>query len=223
MATSVQSLDGLAPVRVKPLLRGWSHVVALPGALLAGGILLAQTASSTGRSACLTYVVALVLLFGVSALYHRPMWPPRIRGWLGRLDHSAIFLLIAGTYTPFSFALGSGVGVTLFRLAWAGAAAGCLVTLLWPSAPKPIVTCTYLAVGWMAVWFLPAFERALGPAVVAWIVAGGLLYTIGALAYALRRPDPWPAVFGYHEIFHAFVIGAAACHFVAVALVLGRA
>lgn len=166
--------------------------------------------------------MALVVLFGVSALYHRPMWPPRIRSWLGRLDHAAIFLLIAGTYTPFSHALGPDSGATLFRLAWIGAAAGSVVAIFWPRAPKPIVTATYLTLGWMSVWFIPEIQRALGTGVVAWIVAGGLLYTVGALAYALRRPDPWPAVFGYHEIFHAFVIAAAACHFVAVTLVLQR-
>jgi hemolysin III len=206
---------------VKPLLRGWLHLVALPAALLAGGVLLAQTTKA--RGACFTYVGALIVLFGVSALYHRPMWSPRTRNWLGRLDHSAIFLLIAGTYTPFSLALGPSAGAMLLRLAWLGAAAGCLMTLCWPSAPRPLVTATYLAIGWMSVGFLPAFERTLGPGIVAWIIAGGLLYTVGALAYALRRPDPWPAIFGYHEIFHAFVIGAAACHFVAVTLVLQRA
>jgi hemolysin III len=203
-------------------LRGWSHLFAFFVALLAGGVLVSQTFSSKGRNACLTYVVALVALFGMSALYHRPMWPPRIRSWLGRFDHTAIFFLIAGTYTPISLALGPGMGATLFRLAWIGAALGSLVAILWPLAPKPVVTGTYLAIGWMAVYFLPQIERTLGLEVVAWVIAGGLLYTVGALAYALRRPDPWPAVFGYHEIFHAFVICAAACHFVAVVLVLQR-
>jgi hemolysin III len=210
------------PPRLKPLLRGWSHRVAFFVAILAGGLLLAQTSSSRSRGACLTYVTALVVLFGVSALYHRPMWRPRVRSWLGRLDHSAIFLMIAGTYTPFSHALSPGSGATLFCLAWFGAGLGSLVAILWPKAPKPIVTATYLTLGWMSVWFLPELERALGPWVLAWIVGGGLLYTLGALAYALRRPDPWPAVFGYHEIFHAFVIAAAICHFVAVQQVLER-
>lgn len=215
-------LLGTSPVRVKPLLRGWSHLVAFFVAIVAGGILVAQTGSSKSRAACLTYVGALVVLFGVSSLYHRPMWAPRIRSWLGRLDHSAIFLLIAGTYTPFSHALGPGSGALLYRLAWSGAAAGIVVAIFWPQAPKPIVTASYLALGWMSVWFIPAIERALGPWIATWLVAGGLLYTLGALAYALRRPDPWPTVFGYHEIFHAFVIGAAACHYVAVRLVLER-
>ncbi len=204
----------------RPLLRGWSHLVAFFVALTVGPAFLVTRTAATHRGACAVYVATLAALFGTSALYHRHVWSPRVRPWLRRLDHSAIFLLVAGTYTPLVRALPAGAGSPILLLAWLGAAAGCLLAILWPAAPKPLSAATYLLLGWMAVWLLPAFERSLGPAVVACILAGGALYTLGALAYALRRPDPWPRVFGYHEIFHALVILAAGCHFAAVTLAL---
>ncbi|MHB8419391.1 MAG: PAQR family membrane homeostasis protein TrhA [Myxococcales bacterium] len=206
--------------RVKPLLRGWSHLIAFFLVLVAGGVLLVRTGGEPGRDACLIYVATLALLFGVSALYHRPNWSPGLRPWLQRLDHSAIFLLVAGTYTGVGRALPADTRRLFLEVAWSGAAAGCAVALFWPQAPKAVSAAAYLVLGWTALWFLPTMDRTMGFHVVGWIVGGGALYTLGAMAYALRWPDPWPRVFGYHEIFHAFVIGAAACHFVGVALVL---
>jgi hemolysin III len=203
-------------------MRGWLHLGALPVASIAGAILLAWPRPGPVGFAEVIYVVTLVTLFGVSALYHVPNWPPAKRRWMERLDHSAIFLLVAGTFTPLSRLLPAAAGQMLLILGWSGAAMGSVAAMFWPDAPKPVSAASYLVLGWMGLWFLPQMAaHALGPTVLFWILAGGALYSLGALAYALRRPDPWPAVFGYHEIFHAFTIAGAACHFVAVALALG--
>jgi hemolysin III len=209
---------GPGGARVKPLLRGWLHLAAVPVAMIAGAILLGSAPPGRIGIAEITYVATLVALFGSSALYHVPNWPPGKRQWLKRVDHSAIFFLVAGTYTPFARLLPAAAGHTLVIVGWSGAALGSLATMFWPQAPKPVSAVTYVLLGWMGLWFLPQIEQSLGPLVLFWILAGGVLYTLGAVAYALRRPDPWPAVFGYHEIFHALIICAAACHFVAVAL-----
>jgi hemolysin III len=200
------------PPRVKPLLRGWSHFVAFLVALIAGALLLARWPTVPA----LIYASSLVALFGISALYHRPNWAPNARMWMRRVDHSAIFLLVAGTFTPFSLVLSPHSRLLLLSMAWSGAALGLILSIAWPQAPKPLLAAVYLLLGWMSVLFVPEIGRALGSSGIACILGGGSLYSIGALTYALRRPDPWPRVFGYHEIFHAFVIVAAACHFVAV-------
>jgi hemolysin III len=201
-------------------MRGWLHLGAFPVALVVGAMLLAWPKAGRVGFGDVLYVVTLVTLFGVSALYHVPNWPPGKRRWLERLDHAAIFLLVAGTFTPFSRLLPAADGRLLLILGWSGAAMGSLAAMFWPDAPKPVSAASYLVLGWMGLWFLPQIAHSLGPAVLFWILAGGVLYSLGALAYALRWPDPWPAVFGYHETFHAFTLAAAACHFVAVALTL---
>jgi hemolysin III len=206
--------------RVKPRLRGVSHQLACFVALVAGALLVTRAPSPRAAAATVVYALSLVAMFGVSALYHRPTWAPRPRQWLRRLDHSTIFLLIAGTYTPFSLLLDGGKARLLLLVAWGGALLGIAQSLFWVRAPKPIVATAYVALGWVVVLFLPAVQRVVGTLGLGLLAGGGMLYTLGALVYALRRPDPAPAVFGYHEIFHALVILAAACHFAAVALIV---
>lgn len=196
----------------KPILRGVSHEIAAAVALLAWVALVATAPAARGRVAANVYGASLFALFTVSALYHRKTWAPRARMWMRRLDHSAIFLLIAGTYTPIGLLLGPRGG-TLLTAVWAGAVLGVAQSVLWPRAPKALVAAVYVALGWMVLPMLPALRGALGPGALALLGAGGVLYTLGAVVYASRRPDPFPRVFGYHEVFHAMVIVAAALHF----------
>ncbi len=210
--------DSIAAPRQKPLLRGVSHEIAA-GVALAGLVaLVALAPGPRARIAAAVYGGSLVALFGVSALYHRPTWAPRARAWMKRLDHSAIFLLIAGTYTPLCLLLGDGRSRTLLGVVWAGAGLGIVRALVWPRAPRAIATALYLLLGWAAVPIVPSILRELGPGALALLAAGGLLYTVGAVIYASRRPDPFPRVFGYHEVFHALVIAAAGLQFAVVAV-----
>jgi hemolysin III len=202
--------------RVKPLLRGVSHEAAVYVAAPAALALWAWAPPGFAGGAA-TYGLSLVALFLVSALYHRPTWRPRQRDLLGRLDHAAIFFLIAGTATPVGLLLAPAGGTLFLWVVWVGAAAGVALSVLWPRAPKALMAVLFVLLGWTAVPMLPAMLRGLGPVVMALIVLGGLLYTAGAVVYARRRPDPFPAVFGYHEIFHLCVIAAALLHFGAVA------
>jgi len=206
-----------AAPRPKPLLRGVSHEIAA-GVALAGLVALVLLAPGPrARLAAAVYGGSLVALFSVSALYHRPTWTPRLRLWMRRLDHSAIFLLIAGTFTPLCLLLGDGRARAMLAVVWVGAGLGILRALLWPRAPRWVATALYLALGWAAVPLVPAMYRALGPGSLALLALGGLLYSAGAVIYATRRPDPFPRVFGYHEIFHALVIAAAGLQFAVVA------
>jgi hemolysin III len=198
---------------VKPLLRGVSHEIAAAVAVLAWIALALAAPVGPPRVAANVYGASLVSLFLVSALYHRPTWTPRARLLMRRLDHSAIFFLIAGTYTPICLLLPHRTGTTLLAIVWGGAAAGVLQSILWVRAPKPLVAAVYVLLGWVVVPVAPALHAALGGGAIALLGAGGAAYTTGAVVYALRRPDPFPRVFGYHEIFHALVIVAAACHF----------
>ncbi len=197
----------------KPLLRGVSHEIAAVAALLAWGALALAAGPSRARAAANVYGASLFTLFFVSALYHRPTWAPRARLLMRRLDHSAIFLLIAGTYTPFCLLLPPASGLPLLALVWGVAAAGVLQSVLWVRAPKPLVVAVYVLFGWLVVPVVPVLRTALGGGAIALLVAGGAAYTLGAVVYATRRPDPFPRVFGYHEVFHALVVAAAACHF----------
>jgi hemolysin III len=202
----------------KPRLRGVFHEYAFYVAVVAGAILVAVSDSARELVATWIYAAALAAMFGVSALYHRVDWrSPRMRTWMRRLDHSAILLLIAGTYTPFALLAFDGtVADAVLITVWAGAAAGLVLNLAWIDAPKWLVAVVFVALGWVGVIAFPQMlDLGLAPAGL--ILAGGALYTLGAVTYALRRPNPAPAVFGYHEIFHLLVIGAAATHFVAIA------
>ena len=205
----------------KPRLRGVSHQVAFYVASVSG-ILLVASMAHTGRAvgATAVYVALLAGMFGVSALYHRIDWSPRAFGWLRRADHAMIFACIAGTYTPFCvLAVEPGVGTRLLALAWTGAALGILRAMLWPLAPRALMTLLYVAVGWIGIAHLPEVHAAVGSVSFVLLIAGGAWFTLGALVYALKRPDPVPAVFGYHEVFHLLIILGCACHFVAVARV----
>jgi hemolysin III len=156
-------------------------------------------------------------MFGVSALYHRVTWRPRPRRWLARVDHASIYLLIAGTYTPFALlALDGAWRVVVLAIVWAGALVATVVKVAWVDAPKVAAAATGLVLGWVGVVALPQLVDTTGAGGTTLILAGGVLYTAGAIVYALRRPDPVPRVFGYHELFHALVVAAVACHYVAV-------
>lgn len=202
----------------KPRLRGVFHQYAFYVALVAGVVIVALSDSGRELFATWVYAAALAAMFGVSALYHRVDWrSPRVRTWMRRLDHSAILLLIAGTYTPFALlAFDGAIADAILIVVWAGAAAGLVLNLAWIDAPKWLTALVFIALGWVGVAAMPELlELGVTPLVL--VVAGGALYTLGALAYAFRRPNPAPATFGYHEIFHLLVIGAAAFHFVAIA------
>jgi hemolysin III len=203
--------------RPKPLLRGASHAIAVWFTLGASVLLARRAASDRAAVAAVVYGATLISLFAVSAIYHRVTWSPPARAVMRRLDHAAIFLLIAGTYTPLCLLLGGTRGSVMLAAIWAGAGLGIVQSMFWISAPKALVTALCVALGWMAVAVVRELGASVGAGGIALLVAGGLLYSAGAVVYALRRPDPAPAIFGYHEIFHALVIAAATCHFVVVA------
>ncbi len=206
--------------RTKPRLRGVTHEWAFFISLVAGGALIWAAPSGQARIAMAIYAFSLSGLLGTSALYHRVNWRrPEIRKWMRRLDHSMIFLLIAGTVTPFALLVMSGpLASALLVAVWAGAIAGIIVELIWVDAPKWVSTMVYLAVGWIGLLGFPAIVVDAGIGAGILIATGGVLYTTGAIVYARQRPDPNPAVFGYHEIFHVLVLAAAAAHFAAIAI-----
>jgi len=202
--------------RLRPRLRGVSHQLAAFAAGPAALLLALRAESRTGLIGALVYGLSLVTLFTVSAIYHRVYWPLSVRRVIGRVDHSAIFLLIAGTYTPFCLLLGPGTGHRLLTLVWAGALVGIAVVVGWSGMPKPLRACLYVLLGWFIFPVVPALRSALGDAALWMLFLGGAFYTVGAVIYALRRPDPFPRVFGFHEIFHLLVIAAATCHYLIV-------
>jgi hemolysin III len=206
----------------RPRLRGVFHQYAFFVALGAGAVLVANADGVRPRVAALIYATALAAMFGVSALYHRVTWSsPSVRAWMRRLDHSTIFVLIAGTYTPFALLVIEGtLGRVILFVVWAGAAAGLLLNLVWIHSPKWITALVCLALGWVGVVTVPQMFEHAGVAASTLVFVGGGLYTLGAVAYASGRPNPLPGVLGYHEVFHLLVIAAAAAHFVAVASVL---
>jgi hemolysin III len=204
---------------VKPRLRGWLHTAAAPIALAAGIILVSLAPTSLGRLGGAVFLVASVLLFGTSGLYHRGTWRQPWEGVLRRLDHANIYVFIAATYTPLALLLLTGSSrVVLLSLVWSAALGGMIFRLCWLSAPRWLYTALYLVMGWAAVGWLGAFLAAGGPAVLILILAGGACYTAGAVVYGGRRPDPSPAWFGFHEIFHACTIAGFACHYTAISL-----
>jgi hemolysin III len=208
--------------RVKPRLRGVFHQWTFFAALVAGVVLVLLADGLRERVASWVYAAALAAMFGASALYHRVDWrTPARRAWARRLDHSTIFLFIAGTYTPFALLAFEGASAAaLLAVVWAGAMVGLAVNLCWIDAPKWVGALAYLVVGWVGVVVAPQLFPSLGPAAATLVLVGGALYTAGAVIYTMRRPDPFPAVFGYHEIFHVLVVAAAATQFVAVSLIV---
>ncbi|WP_339135095.1 hemolysin III family protein [Streptomyces sp. f51] len=208
-----------AAAALKPRLRGWLHAGVFPLALAGGIVLITVSRSAAAAAACSVYAVSACLLFATSALYHRGTWGPRGEAVLRRLDHANIFLIIAGTYTPLAvLLLPEDRQWVLLALVWAGALAGIAFRILWIGAPRWLYTPCYIALGWVAVFNLPDFARTGGTAVVALVIAGGLLYTAGAVVYGLKRPNPSPAWFGFHEVFHALTITAFTAQYTAILL-----
>ena len=203
----------------KPRLRGVLHKWAFFASLALGVALVILAPGGRGTLAAAIYAVSVAALFGVSALYHRVDWASAAsRRRMRRIDHTMIFVLIAGSYTPFALLVLDGPVATIILITvWSGALAGALMKLLWIDAPKWLVAGSYVLVGWVAVAAFPGMLDELGVAPTVLVAVGGLLYTAGAVVYALRRPDPAPAVFGYHEVFHALVIAAAAIQYAVIA------
>ncbi|WP_405739136.1 hemolysin III family protein [Streptomyces sp. NBC_01525] len=218
------SLEGgveQAAAALKPRMRGWLHAGMFPLSLAGGIVLIALSRSAAAVAACSVFAVSALLLFGTSGVYHRGTWGPRGEAVLRRLDHANIFLIIAGTYTPLAMLLlSAGQQLGLLSLVWAGAAAGIAFRVWWIRAPRWLYTLCYIALGWAAVFYLPDFARTGGTPVVVLIITGGLLYTAGAVVYGLKRPDPSPRWFGFHEVFHTLTIAAFTAHYTAVFLVV---
>lgn len=209
-----------APTHAKPRLRGWLHAGMFPAVLVSGVFLTALADSTRGRIACAVYVLSACLLFGISALYHRGNWSPRAAGMLRRLDHANIFLIIAGTYTPLTMLLVPGSrGQVLLWAVWVAAAAGIAFRVFWIGAPRWLYLPCYIAMGWAAVFFLPDFLRKGGIAVLVLVIVGGLLYSAGGVIYGIKRPNPSPRWFGFHEVFHSLTLAAFITHYVGISMV----
>ena len=206
---------------LKPRLRGVLHEYSFFVSLGSGLMLVLASSPDLARLASVVYASALAGLFGVSALYHRVTWPPRAGAWMRRLDHAMIFLLIAGTYTPISLVmLPRPKGLVLFALIWAASLAGIVFNLVWINAPRWVSPTLYVVLGWIAIAALPDLLASVRLSTLLLLTSGGVVYSVGALVYATRRPNPAPAWFGYHEVFHALTIAAASMHFAAVASVV---
>jgi len=204
---------------VKPHLRGWLHAATAPLALAAGIVLIALSPTTTTRVGSTAFALSALALFTASATMHRGRWSERTGLWLRRLDHSSIFLLIAGSYTPFSLLLLEGADrATLLSVAWGGAVLGILFRLFWTGAPRWLYTPIYIALGWVAVFYIPAFYASASTAVLTCIVVGGGLYTVGGVVYGFKWPDPSPRWFGFHEVFHSLTIAAFVVHYVGVSI-----
>jgi hemolysin III len=213
--------DGISAVieEVKPRLRGWLHLVTSPLTVAAGIVLVVLSPTPMARTGSAVFAGTAALLFTVSALYHRGHWGPRTWAALRRFDHANIFLLIAGSYTPFTLLMLEGRSrVELLSIVWGGALLGVLFRVFWTGAPRWLYIPVYMALGWAAVLYSDEFAAAGSGAVFALVVAGGALYTLGGVVYGLRKPDPFPSWFGFHEVFHTFTVLAFAAHYVGVSL-----
>ncbi|MEU2025914.1 hemolysin III family protein [Streptomyces sp. NPDC016469] len=210
----------LADAPLKPRMRGWLHAGMFPAVVIAGIVLITLADSTRGRIACTVYIASACLLFGVSAVYHRGTWGPRGEAVLRRLDHANIFLIIAGTYTPLTvLLLPESTGTPLLWAVWAAALAGIAFRVFWVGAPRWLYTPCYIAMGWAAVFFLPDFMRAGGVAVLVLVVVGGVLYSAGGVIYGIKRPNPSPRWFGFHEVFHSLTLAAFTVHYIGISLV----
>lgn len=205
----------------RPALRGVLHLAAAVFAALGVAVLLLLADSPRDYVGGAIFASSLALLYATSATYHRVTWRPALRRIVKRIDHAMIFVLIAGTYTPFCLlALSDAWGITMLSVVWGVAGAGMLLKVVWPGAPKRLAVPLYVVVGWLAVIAAPQLLDRLDPAPIAMLVGGGVLYTLGGAVYAFERPNPWPRVFGYHEVFHALVVAGSAVHYALVALFL---
>jgi hemolysin III len=204
---------------VKPRLRGWLHAATVPLALVGGIVLVVLSPTAMTRAGSAIFTASALALFTASATMHRRTWSPRANLWLRRIDHSSIFLLIAGSYTPFTLLLLDGRDrTTLLAVAWGGAALGILFRLFWGNAPRWLYTPIYMALGWAAVFYFPAFFERASAAVITLLLLGGVVYTIGAVVYGFRRPNPSPRWFGFHEVFHSLTVVAFLAHYVGVSI-----
>lgn len=211
-------VDGIEPPVVKPRLRGVMHQYAFFVAVVLGAALIVAAPTGEAAAVATVYAVGVCGLFGVSALYHRVTWAPTARRWMRRADHAMIFVFIAATYTPVAVLVLDGTLATvILAVVWGGALAGVVLQLLWVDAPKWLSAAVYIALGWVAVVTFPDLWSELGALACLGLAAGGILYTVGAITYARGRPDPYPGVFGYHEVFHAYVTAAAAVHYAVIA------
>ena len=218
-ATAAREATAEAIAAVKPKLRGSSHKWAFFVSLFLGAALILVAKTPKATVAVGIYAISLSALLGTSALYHRVEWTrPNVRLWMRRLDHSMIFFLIAGTYTPFALlVLHGALASAILVVVWIGAVAGAVVEMIWIDHPKWVAALIYMSLGWVAAVAFPELWSAMGVAGTLLVATGGILYTAGAVVYATQRPNPNPAVFGYHEVFHLFVIAAAVAHFSAIA------
>ena len=210
-----------SPEVLKPRLRGRLHQIAFFVAIPQGVALVATAAGWVARVTAVVYALSLAGLYGVSALYHRLSWTPRALTRMRRLDHSMIYLLIAGTYTPVSLlVLHRTWALVLLGVVWAGAITGVLLKMIGMERTRKITGALYIVLGWAAVLMAPQFVSRVSLPVIALIVAGGILYTLGAIVFFRKRPDPNPAVFGYHEVWHVAVVSASLCHYAAILLLV---
>ena len=211
---------------IKPKLRGWIHLLSTPLVIAAGVVLICLSPTATTRVGSALYVASALLLFGTSALYHRGTWSPKVWTILNRFDHSNIFVFIAGSYTPFALLLLEGTSRwVMLAVVWTGALLGIGFKVFWPSAPRWMSAPVYIALGWAAIFFIPAFFEGatalglgIGIATFVLIAVGGALYTMGGLVYGFKWPNPSPRVFGFHEIFHGFTVAAFTAHYVGISL-----
>jgi hemolysin III len=215
--------DRVTPELVKPLLRGVLHQVAFFVALAAAPLVVIGADGTREAVTAAVFAASVAACFGASALYHRVTWRPSVRLWMRRIDHAGVYLLIAGTYTPVSLLVLTGHWrLVVLTIVWTGALAAIVLKFAWVDAPKWLAAAIGIGLGWVAVAALPQLIDRLHPAAVVLLIVGGLAYTAGAVVYARRRPDPVPSVFGYHELFHALTIVAAACQYVAIAFFVVR-
>jgi hemolysin III len=209
-----------AVAELKPRLRGWLHAYAATVSIASGATLVAVSAAMRGGRAggsTAIYAATVTLLFGTSALYHRLNWSPRGLAVMRRLDHSMIFVFIAGTYTPIAvLTLPHGTAIAVLVAVWIGAIFGVALQTAWPTAPRWLSVPCYIALGWVAVFVMPELLHNAGVAAMVLVMAGGIIYTIGGIVYGLKKPNPVPGVFGFHEVFHACTLVAAICHYVAI-------
>ena len=213
--------EGVALVLGKPRARGWIHFYSAVVAVIAGAALVAVSwalDSTAAGLATLVYSATIVAMFAVSATYHRKYWKSETtHKWMKRADHSMIFIFIAGSYTPFAvLAMPPATGKLVLAIVWGGAVAGVALKMWWPSAPRWVGVPLYLLLGWVAIGFASTILQGAGLTAMVLLAAGGALYSVGAVMYALKWPDPWPETFGHHEFFHACTVAAAICHYIAI-------
>jgi hemolysin III len=215
---------GTSPTLAKPVLRGVLHQFAFLVSLVVGTLLIVGSDGARRQTAAAVFAGSVAACFGASALYHRVTWTPRRRLWMRRVDHAGVYLLIAGTYTPVGLLVLDGTWrLVVLATVYAGTGVAVVLKFAWAEAPKWLAALVGIALGWVGVIVLPQLTVRLDPAAVALLGAGGIAYTIGAIIYARGQPDPFPGMFGYHELFHALTVVAVACQYVAIAFFVIRA